>query len=280
MVAQRHICTSKGVFARGLLLLGLLTLGGAVQACGPYRVAFYEFGLLYYRDLQGVARGIDLDVVDAVRERSGCRLDTWVDSRVRIWNQLAEGHLDVTVSGIPTAEREFHSEFMPYIYTRNMLVLRRGLPRELKTPSGFLGAHDRRIAVVKGFKHGHFFDEWLDKLRTQGGRTVEAADFEAVVRLFKAGRVDAFLALPTSWILAARRHDIESLAELQDWAPQDRVIGSLVVSRHTVPEADRRRLRSAVLSLLADGSIDAILRRHVGPDLAATMRYLPPSADR
>jgi polar amino acid transport system substrate-binding protein len=125
--------------------------------------------------------------------------------------------------------------------------------------------------VVKTFKHGVFYDAWLAGLREQGGRVIEAADFDTVVRLFKAGRVDAFLALPTSWLLAARQHGLAEGVDLLDWAPQERVVHGLIASRLRVPEPDRRRLREALSSLLADGTVAAILNRHAGADVARTL---------
>ncbi|MBB5205046.1 polar amino acid transport system substrate-binding protein [Inhella inkyongensis] len=249
----------------------LLSWAPLAQACGPFSLAFYEFGLLYYLDEQGQERGIDLDVVNALRERSGCRIDTRLDSRPRIWSQLANGQLDLSVSGIANAEREQFAEFVPYFYSRNMLVLRRGVPVSARDPEGFLKQAELRIAVVKSFKHGSFFDAWLEPLRAQPGRVIEAGDTEAVVRLFKVGRVDAFIAPATSWLLAARRHGIDREAELLDWARREPVVGGLILSRRTVAEADRKHLRQALQSLLADGTVEKILRHHVGPELAASM---------
>jgi len=253
------------------LAMGAAMSAGAGAACGSYGLAFYELGLLYYRDAQGQARGIDLDLVEALKARSGCRFQTVLESRVRIWAQLAGGQLDLSVSGIPTPEREQFAEFLPYFHTRNYLLMRRGLPPQAREPAGFLAIPELRVGVVKSFKHGPLYDSWLAKLREQSGRVVEAADFDTVVRLFSAGRIDAFLALPTSWLLAARQQGLEAAVDMLDWAPQDRVIHGLIISRQRVPEEDKRRLREAMASLRADGTVAAILRRHVGAELAQSL---------
>lgn len=258
--------------------LGLLMVAGLSAAagagCGSYSLAFYELGLLYYRDAQGQAHGIDLDLVDALQARSGCRFHTVLESRVRIWAQLAGGQLDLSVSGIPTPERERFAEFLPYFQTRNYLLLRRGLPPQAREPAGFAAIPELRVGVVKSFKHGALYDDWLAQLRQQGGRVVEAADFETVLRLFSAGRVDAFLALPTSWLRAARQRGLEQAVEMLDWAPQDRVVHGLIVSLQRVPEQDRRRLREAMAGLRADGTVAGILRRHVGAELAQDLQLV------
>ena len=253
-----------------LLLGGVLALGpaAAARACGPFSLAFYELGLLYYRDASGKAHGIDLDLVDALAARSGCRFVPVLESRVRIWSQLADGRLDLSVSGIATPERERFAEFMPYFQTRNFLMLRRNVPAAAHNPDGFVARPELRIAVVKSFKHGPRYDAWLARLRERPGRVVEAADFDTVLRLFSVGRVDAFLSLPTSWLLAARRQGLDATVTMLDWSPEDRVVHGLIVSLQRVPEVDRRRLSQALDSLHADGTVARILRRHAGPEWA------------
>ena len=75
------------------VLLALLTALSArpAWACGPYRLAFYEYGSLYHRGADGQFHGIDKDVVEELARRSGCRFDTVLESRARTWQQLAAG---------------------------------------------------------------------------------------------------------------------------------------------------------------------------------------------
>ncbi|MBH9553795.1 substrate-binding periplasmic protein [Inhella gelatinilytica] len=257
---------------RRWLAIGVLLFGpGFALACGPFSLGFYELGLLYYRSGQGPAQGIDLDVIEALKARSGCAFEPVLESRVRIWSRLAAGQLDVSVSGIATPERERFAEFMPYFSTRNFLVGRREAVAAGLDPSGFLARPELQVAVVKSFKHGPLYDEWLERLRSQG-RVVEAADFDTVVRLFVGKRVDAFLALPTSWALVIRRHNLEDQVQVLDWAPQERIVHGLIVSKLTVSEPDRRRLRNALHSLHTDGSIERILRYHMGSEWASHVR--------
>ena len=52
------------------LLYCLFGLAAAQSACGPYRVAFYDLGLLHYRDASGMARGIDVDLIELLSFRT------------------------------------------------------------------------------------------------------------------------------------------------------------------------------------------------------------------
>jgi polar amino acid transport system substrate-binding protein len=254
--------------------LALLLLAAEARAetsssvCGPYRVAFYEFGRFYFHDEQGLPRGIDPDLIAELARRSGCTLQPELNSRARIWEQLSRGQLDITVSGIATPEREQLAEFWPYLRTRNHALMRKSQAVRLPSPAAFLADPQRRVVVVKSFRHGPALDAWLEQLRAQG-RVHEAADFETALRVYRAGRVDLMLAHPINLLLTEREQQEHVLL---DWAPGDDVLASLVVSRQRVGAADRERLHAALNAMLADGSVDAILQRHLGERLARGAR--------
>lgn len=260
-----------------VLLLGLLLTSTAVPAaelrpsCGPYHLAFYELGVLFKRDTAGQFSGIDKDLVDELGRRSGCRFETVVESRVRIWDQLAKQTLDLSVSGIASPEREQFAEFVPYFQTRNFAVMRTELAARLPTLDAFASDSQRMVAVVKSFKHGPVYDAFLGRLRAEK-RVIEMADFDGVVKVFKAGRADLMLVLPTSWVAMVRKDQMLEQLAMLDWAPHERVPHGLIISRQRVNEADKQRLRQGIQSMLADGSMDAILRQHLGDPLARSMR--------
>ncbi len=258
-------------------LLSLPPSAQALTACGPYTLAFYELGLLYHHDENGGFSGIDKDVVQVLQARSQCEFKTVLESRVRIWDRMASGSLDLSVSGIPTPERERFADFVPYFQTRNFALMRKELAQRLPTPEAFLADTSRKAVVVKAFRHGPGYDGLMRQLREQG-RVVEAADFDTVLRIFLAGRADLMLALPVSWSPMMQKPELMNQLALLDWAPQDRVIHGLIMSRARLPEAERLRLRQALESLIADGSIEAIFRRHLGERLAREMRLDAPGA--
>lgn len=265
-------------FLLGLFLIAALLCprpAAAVEPiCGQYTLAFYELGVLYYRDVDGTAAGIDKDVVEELTRRTGCQFNTVVESRVRIWHQMSQQLLDLSVSGIATPEREKFAHFIPYFQTRNYALLRLELSNALPTPQAFLADATRKVGVVKSFKHGSFYDAWLQSLREQQ-RVVELADFETAVRMFKLGRVDAVLALPTSLIRLLQKEGLKDRIKVMDWAPQERLVHGLIVSRQRVSPADQQALRAALAAMQADGSLYRIFKHHVGKDLAYDMQLTP-----
>ncbi|MFY8118466.1 MAG: substrate-binding periplasmic protein [Roseateles sp.] len=251
----------------GLALVLLWHAGSALaQACGPYKVGLYEFGTLLYRDEKEQLTGIDKDVLDALVRRSGCVLETRLESRARIWDQLQRGQLDMTVSGIATAERLQYADFLPYLVARNHALMRREQAQAAGANfSSFLADPSLRAVAVRGFRYGSQIDGWLSQLRAQG-RVDEVSDFPIALRVLAAGRVALLFAHPlvldpwwhTNW--AAK-------FELLDWAPQDSVQASLVLVRQRVRPADRELLAKHLEAMLRDGEMDRILRKYLSPEM-------------
>lgn len=260
-----------------MLLLGLAAAPGRcappaaprlVQpACGPYEVTLYEFGSLYYRNGQGQYVGIDPDLLDEVARRTGCVFHRRLDSRVRTWAMLAAGRLDMTVSGVPTPERLLVAEFLPYLNSRNHLIVRNELAPRVGSLQAFEADAALRVAVVKSFRHGRSLDEWPDRLRG-AGRVDEYPDAEVVARVFAAGRADAFLAQPVTWRPLLERNGLQERVQMLDLAPGDGIAGGLVLSRQRVRPQDIEAMRAAVSAMRADGTLETLLARHVGARVA------------
>ena len=245
----------------------------APEPCGSMTLAYYELGALFYRTDDGTYAGIDKDVVEELERRTGCHFKTSIESRVRIWSQLSSNSLDMSVSGISTPEREKFARFIPYFATRNYVLMNKDTPISAQTMEGFLANPTLTVAVVKSFRHGPIYDEWLDKLRAQK-RVQEAADFETVMRLFSINRVNAVLALPTSFQLFLQQNKLVDTTLIKDWSPADRVVHSLIISRSRVSQTQFDILEKAMRSMRDDGSLDKIFKRHVGDSLAAEIRYV------
>lgn len=256
-----------------LVLSSEMALADPPQEAGSISLAFYELGVLYYKTADGGHAGIDQDVVEELSRRTGLRFQPVLESRVRIWTRLANGTLDMSVSGISTPEREQFARFIPYFATRNYILMRRDLPASAQSPEGFLADPSYKIAVVKSFKHGVEYDRWLALLRARG-RVREVADFQMVLHLLKIGRVQAVLALPTSWVPALKQQGMAATVQVLDWWPKDTIVHGLVLSRQRVPEAAVQRMATAIQSMRDDGTLSAIFQRHMGPEMASSLlRY-------
>jgi len=255
-----------------LLAVALQIQASAATPCGSYKVAFYDHGALNSLKADGRWHGIDADVIAELARRTGCRLTSSLDSRVRIWTMMEAGKLDITVSGIATPEREAFAHFIPYFASRNYVLLSKDVDTRVQSLDALAADPQYKVGAVKSFKHGPTLDAWLATLRTQG-RVYDAVDFPALMRLATTGRVHAIIALQTSWV-PLRADATAAGFRIMDWAQNDQVIGCLVVSRKRVPQATVDLLARTIAAMRQDGTLEAIFARHMGAELAAPMaRY-------
>jgi polar amino acid transport system substrate-binding protein len=256
----------------GLLALVVQTHAAAAPPCGSYKVAFYDHGALNSRQADGHWQGIDTDVIAELERRTGCHLPMVLESRVRIWTMMKSGTLDMTVSGIANPEREADAHFIPYFASRNYVLLSRDVDASVQSLDALAADPRYKVAAVKSFRHGPTLDAWLEKLRAQG-RVYDAVDFTALMRLVRTGRVQAVIALQTSWVPLQAEAAAAGL-RVMDWAQKDLVVGSLVLSRRRVPAPTVALFARTIAAMRQDGTLEAIFARHMGAELAAAMvRY-------
>lgn len=252
-----------GTWVMAALLAAAGTQAGAQPtACGPYRVALYEYGALAFRRAGLGVAGIDVDIVEEVARRTGCKFETFVDSRVRTWVDLAQGNLDMTVSAIQTDERDRFARFVIYMSGRNRLLVKAGLPGSVATLEAFTAQSQLRLAVVKGFKHGPHWDSWIDRLREQG-RVDEYADASMAARLVALGRDAGFLSEPVVWERVLADSRLRGRIAIIDAFPEDNYVAGFALSRTRVREEDARRIQEAVGAMRADGSLYRIFAAYL-----------------
>ncbi len=259
----------KWIHTVGSVLLFASAVAHA-EACGPYRVAFYEFGSLYSKRDTGPATGIDKDIIDELVRRTACRLEGFLDSRIRTWTSLQAGVLDMTVSAVSTPEREEFVQFVPYIKVRNQLVVRSLASASLNTVEAFATNPKLRLGVVRGYNHGAGFEAFIGNLRQQG-RVDEYADAEIVARVFAVGRVDGLISQALVWGPLSKKNRLGDKVRFLPGFTNDVTVAGLALSRSRVTEADRLLLTQGIEEMRADGTLMKIVSRYLPADLAASV---------
>jgi len=257
---------------RFLLAGWLLALTGqAAQACGPYTAALYPYARFYYEDPQTGPAGIDKEMFEELARRSGCQLRLVVESRIRIWDQMRRGRVQMTLSALTSPERREIAELVPYAQGRYQVLMRRELAARINSIAAFEADPRLKLLDVRGYVHGPTIDAWVARMRSQG-RLVEAGDFKTAARMMRAGRADALLALPSGWGIAQAAFDDPDELVPVDVTPSERNAVALAII-HTMPEADRQRLKRALQAMLAEGNVHEILKRHLGEKGAKAAAY-------
>ncbi len=252
-----------------LSLLACFPLTNALHAatpdCGarPISIALYEFGLLFNN-----GRGIDRDVIDELRHRSGCRFDISVRPRARIWQELEAGTLDMSVSGIQNPTRDRFAWFAPYLTLKNisLLDLPAGSP---STASAFLADTRLRWGAVRAFRHGESADTFLDQLRQQG-RVLEGQNVAQVFAMLKSGRVQGMFAQSPVYRMHLTDDEANHRYRLVDWAPHEAAVPhSLILAKSRFSAEQAALWQGLVQSMVTDGTMLRILQRYLPKEEAA-----------
>jgi polar amino acid transport system substrate-binding protein len=236
---------------------------------GPVRVAFFEYGVLYRSDIND---GIDARLLNAMEVRSGCTFERVVLPRARIWTELQVGSLDMATAAIPTEERKVFGYLLPYMQTRNVLLMRRSSASKTMKQEEFERSA-LQLGVVRGFRHEPHYDTLIGKLAGQG-RVVEASDVSDLMRMLDKGLVDAVSSQPIVfreyWSEAKLKSDIVQF----DWAPKDQFsVGAMILSRKSFTDAQAKQWDKLLSAMQKDGTIAKAMRKFMSPAQAADTMY-------
>jgi polar amino acid transport system substrate-binding protein len=256
---------------------GQCLLSGTAQAsdalCSrPLRVALFEFGVLYRGD---TGDGVDVRLLKELERRSGCTFEPVVMPRARIWNELQAGSLDMATAAIPTPERKAYAYLLPYMQTRNVLLLRKQNVRVSLSQVAFEKSN-LRMAVVRGFRHEAAYDSMVAKLASQG-RVVEATDVADLLRMLQKGVVDAALSQPIVYLQYMDESKLKADMLQLDWAPPDQFsVGGMILSRKSFTDDQARQWDKLITDIQRDGTFQKIVRDFLPPAMARSLAYNGP----
>ena len=238
----------------------------------PIRVGLFEFGVLYKASSND---GVDVRLLNTIHGLTGCEFEKVVLPRNRIWAELQNGSLDLATAAIPNAERKSYGYLLPYLKTRNVVLMRKNIGTHIKTASDLL--HSKvRVGVVRGFKHEPLYDVLIGDLDKQG-RVVPAVDVAENFRLFNENHVDVIFSQPIIYRQYLSDDYISQNMAVRDWAPKsESAIGALILSRSSFSAEQSKRWDALIVKLQKDGTLYNIYRRFLSPDQAADLVYVGP----
>jgi polar amino acid transport system substrate-binding protein len=255
-----------------LLLVGLLlSLASFIVSAGPVdcgtkpiSLAFFVFGYGYYEE-DGQAKGLFKDVADEFTRRTGCSFITQVMPIPRIWEDVANGKLDVGIASIQTVERDQYSWIVPYLATKSYALIRVSTAGKVRTAEDFLDQKELLFGVVRGWKYGIGQEKWLEKMR-QAGRVEESASYEILFEKLKAGRVDGLFSAPNAYRKMIKDLHLDAEIAIHDWFEQEKGIpGGFMLSKNRFSEAEALRWKAVIREMRSDGTLERMFRRYYTP---------------
>ena len=266
---KQIFCT---LFLAASLVQGALAANAADYCSKPIRVAMFEYGVLYR---SSTGDGVDSRLLDVLAQRSGCVFERVLMPRARIWPELHSGTLDMATAAIATPERDALGYLMPYLVSRNVVLIHKAVgvvPRSLEA----FNASKLRVGMVRGFKHEAFFDNWLSQLAAQG-RVKEVADVSELFRYLERGIVDAVVSQPLVFQAYVDAQHLQRDLVQMDWAPPEQSsVGNLIFSRKSFTPAQAARWETLVQSVLKDKTLLKILQETMPLDQARGVVYRGP----
>ncbi|OHX13648.1 substrate-binding periplasmic protein [Chromobacterium sphagni] len=231
----------------------------------PVRLAFYRIGQ-FYSDHSG----LDWDVAEELRRRSGCRFEYVLMPRARIWKELEAGRLDVTLSAIATPEREQIYWFLNYIQLKQYVLLSPRLPRQIDSMQGFLDAEPQwRWAIVRSYSTSRYYDPWIARL-SERGRVVEVAEDDFLFRMLAQNRAAGIFSTPMVYRQKLKEFGLEGRVRVADWdrlsEPSPR---GIVFAKRTFPPQDIGQWRKLVDKMNHDGTMRRLIGRYMTPEETA-----------
>lgn len=247
-----------------LLLTGAAAQAGAANSLcpEPLQVGYYDFGAHYQPE---TGQGIDVDVVEELMRRIGCKAQGRHLSRVLIWRMMTAGTLDLATAALDLPERRPYADFVPYFQSRNEAVLRRGAGGTALTAAAFATDDNLRFGVVRSFRHGEGWDPWIAAMREQG-RVTEVPDSRTLLLMLEHGRIDGFPALPSvlDRLLKERGGAAVPFWVRRPWfADLPYSASNIALQRERIKPPLREQIAQAILEMRRDGTLERIFARHL-----------------
>lgn len=229
----------------------------------PLTLGLHEHGLLY-ESQTGV--GIDKDIADEMARRTGCRIQTSLMPRARIWQLIESGALDFSLSGISNPERERYASFAWYVSNKYYLLVRRD--SHLKSVKDFEDDPHLKLGVIRSFRYGESANRFVDTL-ADAHRLVYASGLDPLFQVLMEGQVQGMIIEPFDYptLEGAALRARTVILEFDD----PPVLHGLIMSRRSLSPEQQQAWREVIQAMRHDGTIRRIFEKYFPPELARSM---------
>jgi polar amino acid transport system substrate-binding protein len=258
----------------------LLMAAGSAQAnCSrPLAVPMAPIGLSVSFDDDRI-EGVYPTLLREMSPSLGCEIQIQRVPRARLQKMFETGQADLLIPASASPAREQDGEFVPLIQVRASLM---SLSRERPSPRSLaelLAQPDYRVVVVRGFSFGPAYDNAIAVLRAQK-RLLEESDAVGVARALRQGLAQGTVMTASILIgTLVQEPDLTPLVKQVRVEPLEELGWSesgVYLSRHSLNEAERRRLRQAFQQQAKAGRVWQLFNdTHPPGSLGGSIRPLP-----
>lgn len=250
-------------------MIALLAGSAATQACSRLlQVPVATVGVSVYAVGERVA-GAYPELLRQLGAQQGCEFRFSLMPRARVEQMFENGQADLLVPATRSDRRDRLGDFVPLVQSRAVTVGIAAGREPVRSLAELLGRNNKlRVAVVRGYDFGPAYRDAVERLREQGRLVVEQ-DPLGVARALQAGMAEISVLTPSILfgVLDAdprlqglrQRLRVEPLDELP-WSE-----AGFYLSRQSLNEADRQRLRQMLEQARDGGAVWRALLEHYPP---------------
>lgn len=250
---------------RHLLFAAVLGVSALPAVACRMTMALEQWPPYLYRDAQGRATGLDLELLRAIFKEAHCTLVTLPElPTARRQLLFQKGGLDLMLAASETPERQSYARFsIAYRDEAVGLFSKSGAPAVHRQISSFaqLARGKSTLLAPKVGWYGAQYAAARPALE-KAGRLNAFGSFQQGVRMLEAGRADLLLG-----DVLAVRHEARQQGVALNTLPflVLRAPVHLMLNAHTTSAADLARLNTAITHLEQRGALAAIRARYDAP---------------
>ena len=245
-------------------LLPALSRATELPDCSrPLTLALHEHGLLYSAQ---TGAGIDKDFSDELIRRSGCKVTVSILPRARIWQLIESGALDFSLSGIANEERDKFARFAWYFSNKYYLLLRKD--SKVRQLNDFEKNSTLQLGAIRSFRYSNNVNNMIDKLNAEH-RVTYASGLDPLYQILIANRIQGMIIEPFDYSQVENTavRELTLIIDTNDPA----IPHGLIMSKKSLSSKEQEKWRALVEGMRLDGTVEAIFKKYLKPDLAKTM---------
>lgn len=222
------------------------------------KIAFQDFGVFYN---SASKTGIDREIVELLKSRTGCKFSETVLNPSQIWSHLRSGKVDIGLSSINNAKRSKITRFAYYGTARSVVIHQKNV--HASTAFEFSSNQKLKIGIVKDTSYGSKPDIWLNEMISKG-KVKEFKTEKDLAQALIQKRISVIMTFKFVYQTYIPNQQLENY-NVTVWFPEAESHG-LAFSKKTIKDGMFRAFEGVVSKAIAEGELKNIAAKFLPPE--------------
>lgn len=240
-----------------------LTLATHAYSECELRIGFEQWEPFQFKDNDSHFTGLDLEVVKAALEESGCKASFIETSWQRLLVSIENGSMDVAMGASKSPEREEYAHFsIPYRDETYALFLRENDSVKYKINKlDDLVENHLRFGIVRGYYYGKPFNEAMKNPKFKE-LVEEARDDDTNIRKLKNGRIQGCFIDPYAGMTKLKTIGLLNQIVKSSFAVKSGTIHAMF-SKKSVSSDRVKAFNNGLQELISSGRLAEIIQKYL-----------------